>query len=71
MKKYVPPKINPRRDKRYTTPILSVDLFEKAYPITEWDSEEFYAPEYAGHLKEGEASRAAVAGVYFLPRPCR
>lgn len=54
MKKYVPPKLNPRRDKRYTTPTLSIDLFEKAYPTAEWDMGSFHAPDYVGHLTEGE-----------------
>jgi hypothetical protein len=41
------------RDKRYTIPVLSVDLFDKVYPTNLWSSGQFIIRDYAGGLEPG------------------
>jgi hypothetical protein len=47
------------RDKRYTIPILSVDLFEKVHETRLWSFSQMIIPKYEGHMPQGETFTGA------------
>jgi len=47
------------RDKRYTIPALSVDLYETVYPTELWTMSQFIISKYEGGLRPGESFSGA------------
>jgi hypothetical protein len=47
------------RDKRYTIPVLSVDLFEKVHETRLWSFSQLIIPKYEGSLPQGETFTGA------------
>jgi len=55
------------RDKRYTIPVLSVDLFEKVHETRLWSFSQMIIPKYEGGLPQGATFTGAFTFESFTP----
>jgi hypothetical protein len=55
------------RDKRYTIPILSVDLFEKVHETRLWSFSQVILPKYEGRMPQGSTFTGAFTFEGFTP----
>jgi hypothetical protein len=55
------------RDKRYTIPVLSVDLFEKVHETRLWSFSQMIIPKYEGRMPQGSTFTGAFTFESFTP----